>query len=231
MTRSAALVACGGRERELAELPLPLPLDELVPGAGPWEVELGFGKGRYLLARAAAEPRRRFLGIEVASRYYRLARERAARAGAGNVLLLRGEALYLAAVALPGAFAGALHAYFPDPWPKARHHKRRLFDEESVDLLLRLLVPGGRIYFATDHLEYGAVVRDLLGRHPDLAVAERRVPWGDGPRTNYEAKYLAQGRPIVRLEAELGREGGALLHPAGEAGVIAAVHEAAPASR
>ena len=63
---------------------------------------------------------------------------------------------------LPSEFAAAVHVYFPDPWPKARHQKRRLFDPETVDLVLRLLRPGGTLYFATDHLDYGDVVRELL---------------------------------------------------------------------
>ena len=109
------VVATAAGSRSLAELPAPLPLDELVPGPGPWEVELGFGKGRYLLARAQAEPARRFLGVEVVSKYFRLLTERARRRGLANLLTVRAEALYALAALLPRSFAAAVHIYFPNP--------------------------------------------------------------------------------------------------------------------
>lgn len=209
-----------GEERHLAELPAPLPLAELLPGEGGWEVEIGFGKGRELLRRAAAHPDRRFLGIEMASRYYRMVRERAARRGLRNLLLIRGEALYLLAVAIEPALATAVHVYFPDPWPKSRHHKRRLVDPESVDLVLRLLAPGGTLYFATDFLEYGEEAEAILRTQPGVTVERLAGGWPEGPRTNYEAKYVREGRPIVRLVVR--RESTALpLHPAGRAAVLA----------
>jgi tRNA (guanine-N7-)-methyltransferase len=218
------VVATAAGSRSLAELAAPLPLDELVPGAGPWEVELGFGKGRYLLARAQVEPGRRFLGVEVVSKYFRLLTERARRRGLGNLLTVRAEALYALAALLPPAFAAAVHVYFPDPWPKSRHHKRRLFDPETVDLVLGLLAPGGRLFFATDFLDYGEAVAEILASHPHVEVERRPGPWPEGPRTNYEAKYVREGRPILRLEARLTSAvaADAALHPAGAAAVLAA---------
>jgi tRNA (guanine-N7-)-methyltransferase len=213
-------IAVGGRRRLLAELAAPLPLAELVPGQGPWEVELGFGKGRYLLGRALAEPAGRFLGVEMASRYYRLLVGRAARRGAANLVAVRGEALAVLATVLPRHFARAVHVYFPDPWPKARHHRRRLFDPESVDLVLALLAPGGRLHFASDFQAYGELVAE--------------EPWPDGARTNYEAKYMAEGRPIVRLVAELRPGESPGLHPQGARGVVGGYRagaEAAAAAR
>ncbi|HEX2224296.1 MAG TPA: hypothetical protein VHN15_08825, partial [Thermoanaerobaculia bacterium] len=129
----------------LADLGAPLPLDTLVPPAAPhsgidspWEVEIGFGKGRYLLRRCQESPERRFLGIELIGEYQRLFVDRARRRNVFNWVALRGEAQYLASAVLPAGFADVLHIYFPDPWPKSRHHKRRLFDPESVDLVLGL---------------------------------------------------------------------------------------------
>ena len=200
----------------------PLDLDRLLPG-GPWEVELGFGKGRFLLRRAAEEPSRRFLGIEIAGKYFRLAARRAERRGLSNVLLLRGEALYALSVLLPRGLAAAVHVYFPDPWPKSRHQKRRLFDRDTVDLLLDLLVPGGRLFFATDFLSYGESVEELLRSHPAIGVEGRAGPWPEGARTNYEAKYMREGRPILRLEATLDPGENARLHPAGGTEVLSAV--------
>lgn len=213
----------GGRERSLADLELPLELDSLVPGRSAWEVELGFGKAAYLLRRARERfETHGFLGIEIVSKYFRLARHRAARRGLHNVILARGEALYLICVALPSGFASAVHVYFPDPWPKSRHHKRRLFDVESIDLLLGMLTRNGKLYFATDHPEYGSLVREVLDSHGGVEVEALPGLWPEGPRTNYEAKYVAEGRPIVRLV--VGRRDGddELLHPVARATVLTA---------
>jgi tRNA (guanine-N7-)-methyltransferase len=230
--RLPAVFAAGDAETTLRGLDLPLDLDRLVPGSGPWEVELGFGKGRYLLQRARQSqtqqgPERRFLGVELVSRYYRMARRRARRRGPGgcldNLLLVRGEALYLLATVLPRAFADVVHVYFPDPWPKSRHAKRRLFDPETVDLVLGVLRPGGELCFATDFLDYGRRVTEILRGLPGLAVEVRDGPWPEGPRTNYEAKYVLEGRPILRLSARWTETPeGSRLHPRGAAGILAA---------
>ncbi len=179
----------------------------------PWEVEIGFGKGRYLLRRAALEPAARFLGIEIAGEYFRLVARRVARRRLANVVLLEGEAQYLAGAVLPKGFARAVHIYFPDPWPKSRHHRRRLFAADSLDLVQGLLAPGGRLFFATDFLAYGEEVRELLASHPGAQVTVREGPWPDGARTNYEAKYLVEGRPILRLEVDFA--GAVAPHPRG----------------
>lgn len=219
----AVVVSTAAGDRPLADFPAPLPLAELVPGRGPWEVEIGFGKGRYLLRRCESEPDRRFLGIELAGEYHGIFVARARRRGPANWIALRGEAQYLISSVLPAGFASALHIYFPDPWPKGRHHKRRLFEPESVDLVLGLLRRGGRLYFATDFLDYGELVRELLAGYPGLRLVRRDRPWEEGPRTNYEAKYEAEGRPILRLEGVLEVDGRAApLHPGGAEAVLAA---------
>ncbi len=239
MTRPV-LFASGGSsdEQTLAEAGAPVDLDRLVPpppgpagrpGGDGWEVEIGFGKGRYLIARAEREPARRFLGIEVANEYFRILVDRARRRRLGNLLAVRGEALYLLSAVLPRGFARAIHVYHPDPWPKSRHHKRRLLDPETIDLVLGALEPGGALYFATDHLEYGERVVEILESHPRVVHRVLDGPWPDGPRTNYEAKYVAEGRPILRLVVEpVGPEPGpspgpppGALHPEGRAGVLA----------
>ena len=219
-------VSIGDRQLGLPELPAPLPLDRLLPGEGDWGVEIGFGKGRYLIRTAQKAPEMRFLGIEMAAYYHRLATTRASRKGVTNLVLIRGEALFVMAALLPAAFASAVHVYFPDPWPKARHQRRRLFDPESVDLVLGLLRPGGRLFFATDFLEYGEIVRSLLESHPAARVHQLSGLWPDGPRTNYEVKYEEEGRPILRLEVEWLSSTETALHPSGRSGVLAAVSSA-----
>ncbi len=219
--RLETLFAAGARECRLGDLPRSFSFDHLVPGAGAWEVEIGFGKGRYLLNRARQHPERRFLGVELVSRYYRMARDRACRRGLANLLLVRGEALYLLAAVLPAAFASRLHVYFPDPWPKSRHHKRRLFDPETLDLVLGVLQPGGELCFATDFIEYGQRVSEILDGYPGLAVEPLSAPWPDGARTNYEAKYMDEGRPILRLTARV-ESADRRFHTEGRDGILAA---------
>ncbi len=218
-------IAVAGREQLLAELDFPLELPALLaPAAAPvcdWEVEIGFGKGRFLLEQAQAHPACGFLGIEVASKYYRHVRDRAARDHLDNLVLLRGEALYLLAAVLPGCFARSVHVYFPDPWPKSRHHERRLFDPESLDLLLRLLKPGGVLNFATDYLDYAKLVGELLRAHPALKVETAADLWGGRARTHYEDKYHREGREILRLEARVA-SCESLFHPLGGRGVVSA---------
>lgn len=211
----------------LADFPVPLPLDEIVPGTGEWEVELGFGKGKYLLQRCQADPGRRFLGIEVASEYHGHFVERARSRGLANWVALRGDALFLLSAAVPTGFASVLHVYFPDPWPKSRHHKRRLFDPQTVDLVLGLLRPGGKLCFATDFLAYGELVMEILEGYPGLTMERRATVWDEGPRTHYEGKYVLEGRPILRAEGILRREEErAPLHPAGATALLAATfHE------
>lgn len=217
------ILATAAGDLHLGEVPVPLDLDAVVPGVGPWEVEIGFGKGRYLLRRAESEPEGRFLGLEIASRYHGIFARRARRRGLTNWLALRGEATFLLSVVLPRGFARAVHVYFPDPWPKSRHHKRRLFDPETVDLVLGLLAPGGRLWFATDFLEYGELVREILAGVPGLRVECLPGVWPEGPRTNYEAKYMAEERPILRLGATFVEEAGiGALHPRGATGILSA---------
>ncbi|MEM6453495.1 MAG: hypothetical protein AAF772_00235 [Acidobacteriota bacterium] len=211
----------------LHDLPNPLAPDDLLgPNApdGPWEVEIGFGKGRYLKEMATLHPERRYLGIELVSKYHKYLGTRIQRRGLANACAVRGEALYLLATVLPRGFAEVVHVYFPDPWPKARHHRRRLFDRRTVDLVVGLLRPGGRLCFATDFIAYGRQVERLLHAHPQLDVRPHAGLWPDGARTHYEAKYIEEGREILRLVAHLkdGAQADAL-HPAGIAGVVAAV--------
>jgi len=207
----------------LPQLTVPLVLDELTSSSGSWEVEIGFGKGRYLVGRAQQEPQRRFLGIEMARSYFRLAARRAANRSLSNLVLIRGEALYVIAAILPAGFARAVHVYFPDPWPKARHHRRRLFDPETVDLVLGLLIPGGELCFATDFIDYGELVEELLASHPGCHVERLTEGWPEGPRTNYEAKYVRQGRRILRLVVTWQPLSPTqTLHPLGASGIVAA---------
>lgn len=207
--------APGAGEPTLAELETTLERRR-----GALEIEIGFGKGRHLLARAAADPASTFVGIESAPLYWEATTRRAARRGLDNLITICGDALYVLAVCLERECARAVHVYFPDPWPKTRHHRRRLLDVSTVDLVIGALVPGGALYFATDHAEYGAAVEEVLGRYAAVTVERLDGRWPDGERTHYETKYEREGRPILRLVIERRAPSRAgLLHPEGVAAV------------
>jgi tRNA (guanine-N7-)-methyltransferase len=166
---------------------------------GPVEVEVGIGKGRFLLAAAAARPDVLHLGVEWANKYLRVAEDRALKRGMSNVRFLRADARDLVHRAIASASVSAYYVFYPDPWPKKRHHKRRFFRPDTVDHLARTLVEGGALHVSTDHTEYWEAIVAVLDAHPAF---ERQATFGgadfplvlDGPLTNYEEKYLTEGR-------------------------------------
>ena len=172
---------------------------EVFGRTGPVEVEIGIGKGRFLLAAAQARPEVFHLGIEWANEYLRIAEERAEKRGLDNVRFVRADAKDLVARAIPESSVAAYYVFYPDPGPKKRHHKRRFFNETTLGHVARTLVPGGWLHAATDHEEYWSVIEPLVDRHPALErAAEFGGPAFPGdpsqPLTNFEAKYLDQGR-------------------------------------
>jgi tRNA (guanine-N7-)-methyltransferase len=163
------------------------------------EVEVGIGKGRFLLAIAEARPDVLHLGIEWSNEYLRIAETRAERAGLENVRFVRTDAGDLVRRAIPEHSVSAYYVFYPDPWPKKRHHKRRFLQTQNVDAMARSLVPGGWLHVATDHEEYWTVIEPLLDRHPSFS---RQPAFGgpefpmpvDAPLTNFEVKYQVEGR-------------------------------------
>jgi tRNA (guanine-N7-)-methyltransferase len=174
----------------------------------PVELEIGSGKGGFLLRRARARPDRNFFGIEWANKFYKFALDRMQRWGVTNVRLVRADASHFIQRLCPRASLTALHVYHPDPWPKKRHHRRRLIQPAFVEAAVDCLLPGGRWAVQTDHAEYFAVMRTLLVNHPRL----REAPFDDaefgveGSRveTNFEIKYVREGRAIYQMAVEKG---------------------------
>lgn len=165
----------------------------------PVEMEIGVGKGRFLLAAAAAHRDRNWFGLEIAPEYAQIVRLKAERAGLFNFRIERidGKAFVERRLS-PGCLAG-LHVYFPDPWPKKRHHKRRLVDPAWAEAAARALAPASLLRVASDHEEYFGVIDDVLSNE---ALLEKLTPdeagdWSTG--TSYELKFLKTGRPIHRI--------------------------------
>jgi tRNA (guanine-N7-)-methyltransferase len=184
----------------------PADLGTLFGRRAPVELEIGTGKGRFLLESAAAEPGRNWLGLEVEPEYCALVRLRAARRGLPNVKVEPLDGREFVIRRLPPASIAALHVYFPDPWPKKRHRKRRLFTPEFSAAAARAIAPGGLLRVASDHEDYWREIEGLLEAEPLLVrlAPEETGPWSSG--TNYERKYAASGRPV--FQAAFRRRGG-----------------------
>ena len=166
----------------------------------PVEVELGFGKGRFLLDAAQRRPEHNFIGVEVAGKYLRLAHDRALKRGLTNLRFIHGDAREFVEFFLPAGAVHALHVYFPDPWPKKKHHKRRLLDEGFFEEALRVLEVSGRLWIATDHDDYfEAILEGLEAAVERFSLVE--AVW-DGTTTNYEDKFVSVGSTIHRRVLE-----------------------------
>lgn len=170
------------------------------PGA--FELEIGSGKGGFLLDRARHHPDIRMLGIEWANKYYKYIADRLARRGVTNARVMRTDAGHFVAHHLPPQCLAALHIYHPDPWPKKRHHKRRLFQPDFVAAAIRALAPGATWYVQSDHAEYFEWILERLAARPELTpLTWEESGAGAGPEwsgTNFEIKYVREGRPIYR---------------------------------
>ena len=167
----------------------------------PVEIEIGCGKGRFIINSAVANPDINYLGIERALRYFRLMKERVVRRDLANIRLLRDDAVYFVERFVPDGAVSAYHIYFPDPWPKKRHRKRRLFNARFLEEILRTLASGGTLDFATDYVEYYEEILALLETTDRLDVQEEipeRVRELGRDLTNFETKYTAEGRAIHR---------------------------------
>jgi tRNA (guanine-N7-)-methyltransferase len=185
---------------DLGAVALPLDPIELFGSASQVEVELGVGKGRFLLERAAARPDLALIGVERARIYLELAAQRVERAGIANVRLLHTTAEDLLFRCLAPGAAAAIHFYFPDPWPKRRHHKRRFFRPENVGRIAEVLAPGGILRVKTDHPGYAAVIRELLDAEPRLVEEDDLESAFAGiPVTHYEIKYSRESRVVSRF--------------------------------
>jgi len=169
----------------------------------PVEMEIGTGKGAFLLRRAQALPDRRFFGIEWANKIYLYAADRMARWNLTNVRLMRTDARHLVMHQMAPASLAMLHIYHPDPWPKKRHHKRRLIQPDFVAKAVDLLVPGGRLAVQTDHADYFEQIQAVLRAEPRLKEVPFDVPEAgvvDGQiQTNFEITYLREGRNIYQI--------------------------------
>ncbi len=174
---------------------------------GPVHIEVGAGKGTFLLNQAKTHSDIDFLGIEWARKYYRYAVDRIGRWGLANVRIIRTEAASFIAEFVPDDSVECFHIYFPDPWPKKRHHKRRFLCPANLEQLLRCLKTGGQIRITTDHAEYFEVIKELIVERGDRFEQIEFAPTtgaepGEITGTNYEQKYVKDKREIHTIAAK-----------------------------
>ncbi len=168
----------------------------------PVEVEVGFGKGLFLRTAARSRPDRNFLGIEIIRKYQLETATRLIEDGLANVRVAKADAReFFAAHLAPGSVA-AVHVYFPDPWWKKRHHKRRLFTDAFASACERVLTPSGRLYVATDVEDYFTVITGLVatqtGLRPEPPPPPSEPAHDLDYLTHFERKFRKEGRPIYR---------------------------------
>jgi tRNA (guanine-N7-)-methyltransferase len=188
---------------EIPTPPAPFDWQTVFGNAWPVELEVGFGKGLFLVTSATARPETNFAGVEILRKYQLFTATRLAKRGLSNVRVAYADARLFLRDCVPAASLQTVHVYFPDPWWKKRHHKRRVFTTEFAQQCLRVLRPGGELSAATDVQEYSAIMTGVMAALPafrPVPPPELGTPTHDlDYLTNFERKFRKQGKPIYRL--------------------------------
>jgi tRNA (guanine-N7-)-methyltransferase len=199
-----------GQQRALAELgprfvlpfaDQPLDFEQVFGRRAPVVLEIGFGMGDATAQIAAALPDTDFLAVEVHEAGVGALLKRLGEAGLSNVRIVRHDAVEVLDAMVPPSSLAGVHLYFPDPWHKKRHHKRRLVQPPFVRRLVTRLAVGGYLHFATDWAPYAQQMLDVLGAEPALVnTAEGFAPrpaWR--PQTKFEKRGLELGHGVHDL--------------------------------
>ena len=165
-------------------------------GGGGCEVEIGCGNGHFLVSYASSRPETLLIGIDIMARRCRRAREKAEKRGLGNVQILHGAAETFLRE-FPPCSVDAFHIYFPDPWPKSRHRKRRFFTMETLRMIHGRLRDGGRVYFGTDFFDYYLQAKVLLALHGGFRFSEGPAP--ESVLTSIYGQRFVEARKTIRI--------------------------------
>lgn len=206
-------------EREADGLPIlepsgkapftPIDVPALFGKAGPFEIEIGCGKGNFLVEYCEKHPEKAVLGIEKEPEIAFLAAHRLAkRPHLPHARVLLGDAFHFFRDWLDEGCVSVFHMYFPDPWPKKRHHKNRLMGPEFMAQVRRVALPGAPFHWGTDHEEYNAEARGLFAATDWLEMVNPDAEPTEGIMTNFEKKYRKQGKPIYRCVLRIRKQGG-----------------------
>lgn len=170
----------------------------------PVEVEIGSGKGLFLTKAAQCFPERWFVGVELARSYATYIASRLAKAQVANAMIFQGDGVKFADEHLADSSVDAFHVYFPDPWWKKKHRKRRVLNERLVKAIERKLKPQGRLHFWTDVQEYFETTLELIAAETrlqgPLSVPEAQPEHDLDYRTHFERRKRLDGLPIYRSE-------------------------------
>ncbi len=188
---------------EVPDPPKPLDWSALFGNDRPVELEVGFGKGLFLVSSATSRPDTNFAGVEIVRKYQLYTATRIAKRAMKNVRVACADARLFLRDCVASASLQTVHVYFPDPWWKKRHHKRRVFTPEFATQCLRVLRPGGELSLATDVQEYALVMAEelsALAGFGSLPPPEPGTPAHDlDYLTNFERKARKKALPVYRL--------------------------------
>ncbi|MCH2115482.1 MAG: tRNA (guanosine(46)-N7)-methyltransferase TrmB [Pirellulales bacterium] len=186
------------------DLPCPWDPSQFFVQTAPLEVEVGSGKGLFLQRAASQTPQHNFLGIEVSLKYARFAAARLAQQKITNAVAVHGDALRLFRELVPDGTLAAVHVYFPDPWWKKRHRRRRVLTEGFLSDVTRTLQPRGQLHFWTDVKEYFDATLALIAEQTPLsgphAVAERPAQHDLDYHTHFERRTRLNDDSVYRAE-------------------------------
>ena len=176
---------------------------DLFGNAHPMELEIGSGRGDFLMTCAPAIPQTNFIGVERNLPIMRRAANKMRGGGHGNVRLIKTDVLPLLTDWIPASSLDAVHVYFPDPWPKTRHAKRRIFNPTILSLIERTLKPGGFFHLRTDHPLYYEEMMGVVAERPQwvpIEIPETLMIH----KTAFERRFEGLGQPIFRRSYQLG---------------------------
>ena len=176
--------------------------EDLVGAEKPIELEIGSGKGLFLQHAASAQPEHTFLGIELAAKFANRAANRLAKHKLPNALMLRGDAKRFLQDVVPDASVVQVHVYFPDPWWRNKHKKRRVLNEQTLSDIYRIIQPGGAFHFWTDVRDYYEhICIEVIDNLPFLGpryVPERVATHSMDYTTHFERRARTNDMPVYR---------------------------------
>jgi tRNA (guanine-N7-)-methyltransferase len=179
-----------------------LALEKLFANSQPLEIELGCGDASFLVNYAQKNPQSNFIGVERLLGRIQKLDKKGRRAELNNLRGVRIESAYFLQYLLPPNSASALHIYFPDPWPKKKHRRHRIINENFPALAHAALVPGGKVFLRTDDADYFSQMTEVFVASKEFQKIETPVELAE-VLTDFEREFNAQGIPTLRAAYQL----------------------------